>query len=145
MRIVFELKRDANPRAVLNNLYKHSAMQSTFGMNMLALVDNEPRTLGLKSILRQYILHRQEVVTRRTRFDLEKARARAHILEGFKIALDNLDAVIKTIRESESAETAVNALQTNFGMSELQAKAVLDMQLRRLAALERKKITDEYA
>jgi DNA gyrase subunit A len=145
MRIVFELKRDANPRSVLNQLYKHSAMQSTFGMNMLALVDNEPRTLSLKSFLREYIVHRQNVVTRRTSFDLEKARARAHILEGFKIALDNLDAVIRTIRESDSAEAALGALQTNFGMSEIQAKAVLDMQLRRLAALERKKITDEYA
>ena len=145
MRIVFELKRDANPRSVLNQLYKHSAMQSTFGMNMLALVDNEPRTLNLKSFLREYIAHRQNVVRRRTQFDLEKARARAHILEGFKIALDNLDAVIKTIRESESAEAALTALQSNFGMSEIQAKAVLDMQLRRLAALERKKITDEYA
>jgi DNA gyrase subunit A len=145
MRIVFELKRDANPRSVLNQLYKHSAMQSTFGMNMLALVDNEPRTLNLKSFLREYIVHRQNVVTRRTRFDLEKARARAHILEGFKIALDNLDAVIKTIRESDSADAALTALQANFGMSEIQAKAVLDLQLRRLAALERKKITDEYA
>lgn len=145
MRIVFELKRDANPRSVLNQLYKHSAMQSTFGMNMLALVDNEPRTLNLKSFLREYIHHRQNVVTRRTKFDLDKARARAHILEGFKIALDNLDAVIKTIRESDSSEAAQGALQTNFGMSELQSRAVLDMQLRRLAALERKKITDEYA
>jgi len=145
MRIVFELKRDANPRSVLNQLYKHSAMQSTFGMNMLALVDNEPHTLSLKRILREYIVHRQNVVTRRTKFDLEKARARAHILEGFKIALDNLDAVIKTIRESESSEAAQTALQANFGMSEIQARAVLDMQLRRLAALERKKITDEYA
>ncbi len=145
MRIVFELKSGANPRAVLNQLYKHSAMQSTFGMNMLALVDNEPLTLSLKRILREYILHRQDVVTRRTKFDLEKARARAHILEGFKIALDNLDAVIKTIRESESSDAAQTALQANFGMSELQARAVLDLQLRRLAALERKKITDEYA
>ena len=145
MRIVFELKRDANPRSVLNQLYKHSAMQSTFGMNMLALVDNEPRTLNLKTFLRQYILHRQSVVTRRTSFDLDKARARAHILEGFKIALDNLDAVIKTIRDSDSADAALTALQANFGMSELQAKAVLDLQLRRLAALERKRITDEYA
>jgi DNA gyrase subunit A len=144
MRIVFELKRDANPRSVLNQLYKHSAMQSTFGMNMLALVDNEPRTLNLKSFLREYIAHRQSVVTRRTRFDLEKARARAHILEGFKIALDNLDAVIKTIRESDSSEAAQQALMAAFSMSELQARAVLDMQLRRLAALERKKITDEY-
>jgi len=144
MRIVFELKRDANPRSVLNQLYKHSAMQSTFGMNMLALVDNEPRTLSLKSFLREYIVHRQNVVTRRTRFDLEKARARAHILEGFKIALDNLDAVIRTIRNSDSADAALTALQTNFSMSELQAKAVLDLQLRRLAALERQKITDEY-
>ena len=145
MRIVFELKRDANPRSVLNQLYKHSAMQSTFGMNMLALVDNEPHTLNLKSFLREYIVHRQSVVTRRTRFDLEKARARAHILEGFKIALDNLDAVIRTIRDSDSADAALTALQAGFSMSELQAKAVLDMQLRRLAALERKKITDEYA
>ncbi len=145
MRIVFELKRDANPRSVLNQLYKHSAMQSTFGMNMLALVDNEPRILNLKAFLREYIAHRQSVVRRRTQFDLDKARARAHILEGFKIALDNLDAVIKTIRESSNSEAAQNALMERFKMSELQAKAVLDMQLRRLAALERQKITDEYA
>ncbi|HLQ33488.1 MAG TPA: DNA gyrase subunit A [Chloroflexota bacterium] len=145
MRVVFELKRDANPRSVLNQLYKHSAMQSTFGMNMLALVHNEPQLLSLKRFLREYILHRQSVVTRRTKFDLEKARARAHILEGFKIALDNLDAAIKTIRESDSSEAAQTALQSRFTLSELQARAVLDMQLRRLAALERKKITDEYA
>ncbi|MHB8618400.1 MAG: DNA gyrase subunit A [Chloroflexota bacterium] len=144
MRIVFELKREANPRSVLNQLYKHSAMQSTFGMNMLALVDNEPRVLGLKAILREYVAHRQGVVTRRTRFDLEKARARAHILEGFKIALDNLDEVIKTIREAATTDAAQTGLMQKFGLSELQARAVLDLQLRRLAALEVKKINDEY-
>ncbi len=145
MRIVFELKREANPRAVLNQLYKHSAMQSTFGMNMLALVGNEPRVMSLKSMLREYVAHRQNVTTRRIKFDLEKAQARAHILEGFKIALENLDAVIKTIREAPTVDAAQTGLMTGFGLSELQARAILDMQLRRLAALEQKKITDEYA
>ena len=145
MRIMIELKRDAQPRKVLNNLYKHTALQSSFGVNMLALVDGvQPRVLGLRRMLQLHIEHRQEIITRRTQFELERARRRAHILEGLKIALDNLDAVIKTIRESRSSESARNNLMKNFSLTEVQATAILDMQLRRLAALERKKIEDEY-
>ncbi len=145
MRVVIELKRDANPRQVLNLLYKHTAMQIAFSVNMLALVDNQPRTLTLKAALQHFIDHRQQVVTRRTQYDLDKARQRAHILEGLKIALDNLDAVIATIRKSRDAETARKALMNGFKLSEVQAQAILDMQLRRLAALERQKILDELA
>ena len=145
MRVVIELKRDAKPRHVLNVLYKHTAMQIAFSANMLALVDNQPRTLTLKMALQHFIDHRQEVITRRTRYDLEKARQRAHILEGLKIALDNLDAVIATIRKSRDADTARKALMSNFKLTEIQAQAILDMQLRRLAALERQKILDELA
>ncbi len=145
MRIVIEVKRDARPQAVLNRLFKHTAMQSAFGVNMLALVDDQPRVLTLKRALAYWLEHRQVVLTRRTAFELEKARARAHILEGLKIALDNLDEVIRIIRGSASAELAMDTLTARFGLSELQAKAILDMQLRRLAALERSKILDEYA
>lgn len=144
IRVVVELKRDAKPKAVLNNLYKHTALQTTFPANIVALVDQTPQTLNLKQILIEYVKHRQQVVVKRTIFDLKQNRARAHILEGLKIALDNLDAVIKTIKESESAEAAKTNLMTRFKLSELQAVAILDMQLRRLAALERKKIEDEY-
>ena len=144
MRIFIEIKRDANPHKVLNNLFKHTALQTTFNLNMLALVDGQPQTLPLKSVLGHYVEHRREIVRRRTEFDLEKARARAHILEGLKIALDNLDAVIKTIRESADVERARNNLMERFGLSELQAQAILDMRLARLAALERQKIEDEY-
>src|SRR3954454_23634881 len=154
MRLVIELKREASPRTVLNQLYKYTTMQTAFGINMLALVvekDEEgnalppqPRVLTLKRMLQHFLEYRQEVLTRRTRFELEKARARAHILEGLKIALDNLDAVIQTIRESASAEAAFQTLQVRFTLSEIQARAILDMQLRRLAALERQQIIDEY-
>jgi DNA gyrase subunit A len=144
MRIYVEIKRDADPHRVLNNLFKHTAMQTAFNMNMLALVDGQPQTLSLKAVLAHYIDHRREIIRRRTEFDLEKARARAHILEGLKIALDNLDEVIKTIRESADVERARNNLMTRFGLSEIQAQAILDMRLARLAALERKKIEDEY-
>jgi DNA gyrase subunit A len=144
MRIFIELKRDANPHKVLNNLFKHTPMQLAFNMNMLALVDGQPQTLPLKSVLQHHVDHRREIVRRRTEFDLEKARARAHILEGLKIALDNLDAVIRTIRESADVETARGNLMSRFGLSEPQAQAILDMRLARLAALERKKIEDEY-
>jgi DNA gyrase subunit A len=146
MRLVVILKQDSQPKKVLNALYKHTQMQTTFGINLLALVENgiQPRTLTLKRALQEYIEHRREVIRRRTEFDLEKARARAHILEGLKIALDNLDEVIRTIRESRNAESARNNLIRNFKLSEAQAQAILDMQLRRLAALERKKIEDEY-
>jgi DNA gyrase subunit A len=144
MRIYIEIKRDANPHKVLNNLFKHTPMQLAFNMNMLALVDGQPQTLPLRSVLEHYVTHRQEIVRRRTEFDLGKARARAHILEGLKIALDNLDAVIKTIRESADVDVARDNLMSRFDLSELQAQAILDMRLARLAALERKKIEDEY-
>src|SRR3954467_9865756 len=144
MRIYIEIKRDANPHKVLNNLFKHTALQTTFNLNMLALVDGQPQTLPLKSVLMHYVTHRQEIVRRRTEYDLEKARARAHILEGLKIALDNLDAVIETIRGSADVEAARTNLMSRFGLTEPQAQAILDMRLARLAALERKKIEDEY-
>jgi DNA gyrase subunit A len=146
MRLVVILKQDAQPKKVLNALYKHTQMQTTFGVNMLALVENgrQPRLLTLKRILQEYVDHRREVIRRRTEFDLDKARARAHILEGLKIALDNLDAIIQTIRESRTRESARNNLMRNFSLSEAQSNAILEMQLGRLAALERKKIEDEY-
>lgn len=144
MRIVAELKRDGRPKNILNQMFKHTSMQMAFNVNMVALVDGTPQTLNLKQILTEYIRHRQEVVTRRAQFELDQAKARAHILEGLKIALDHLDAVIKTIRESADADTAKANLIKNFKLSDIQAQAILDMQLRRLAALERKKIEDEY-
>jgi DNA gyrase subunit A len=144
MRVYIEIKRDANPHKVLNNLFKHTPMQLAFNMNMLALVDGQPQTLPLKSVLQHHVDHRREIVRRRTEFDLGKARDRAHILEGLKIALDNLDAVIRTIRESADVDVARTNLMSRFDLSELQAQAILDMRLARLAALERKKIEDEY-
>ncbi len=144
LSIVIELKRGAQPKQVLNRLYKYTTLQSTFGINMLALLDNEPRVLSLKRSLIAYIEHRREVITRRTQHDLQKARHRAHILEGLRIALGHLDEVIQTIRQSENAEAARTELMRKFGLSEVQAQAILDMQLRRLAALERQKIEDEY-
>src|SRR5207244_13556382 len=122
MRMVVEIKRDANPHKVLNNLFKHTALQTAFNLNMLALVDGQPQTLPLKSVLQHYIDHRREVVRRRTEFDLQKARARAHILEGLKIALDHLDAVIKTIRESADVDVARTNLMARFEISEPQAQ-----------------------
>jgi DNA gyrase subunit A len=144
MRLVIECKRDANPHKVLNNLFKHTALQLAYNMNMLALVDGQPQTLPLKAVLQHHIDWRREVVRRRTEYDLGKARDRAHILEGLKIALDNLDAVIKTIRGSRDVETARANLIARFELTEIQANAILEMQLRRLAALERQKIEDEY-
>jgi len=144
MSIVIELKRAAQPKKVLNQLYKYTALQSTFAVQMLALVDGEPRTLPLKRSLQIFIEHRQTVIVRRTNFDLAKARARLHILDGYLIALNNLDAVIKTIRESQDADKAKENLITRFKLSDLQAQAILDMQLRRLAALERWKIEEEH-
>ncbi len=143
MRVVIELKRDANPQQIVNILNKHTAMRSSFSVNMLALVDGQPRTLTLKMALLHYLNYRKTVLTRRTQFELEKARQRAHILEGLKIALDNLDAVIQTIRQARDAETARTTLMSKFKLSEVQAQAILDMQLRRLAALERQKILQE--
>jgi DNA gyrase subunit A len=145
MRVVIELKRDAQPRVVLNNLFKHTQLQTTFGVNMLALVDGtQPRVLTLKRLLQLYVEHRQNVIRRRTTFELEQARRRAHILEGLKRALDQLDNVIRTIRESRSAEDARTNLMARFQLTEIQANAILEMQLRRLAALERQKIEEEY-
>ena len=144
MRIVIELKREAQPEQVLNNLYKYTSMQSAFFVNMVALVDGQPRVISLKEALQYYINFRHEVITRRSRFELKVAKARAHILEGLKIALDHIDEVIATIRKSETAETARRNLMTGFSLSQVQAQAILDMQLRRLANLERRKIIDEY-
>jgi DNA gyrase subunit A len=143
MSIVIELRRGAQPNKVLNQLYKFTPLQSTFGVQMLALVDGEPRLLPLKRAMQIYIDHRQEVIVRRSQFQLDKARARAHILEGLLVALANLDEVIRTIRESPDADVARERLMKRFKLSELQAQAILDMQLRRLAALERQKIQDE--
>jgi DNA gyrase subunit A len=145
MRICIELRKDAQPRPVLNNLYKYTAMQSAFFINMLALVDGQPRVISLKEALQHYIDFRSQVITRRSRFELKEAKARAHILEGLKIALDQIDKVIATIRKSETAEVARQNLMANFGLSQVQAQAILDMPLRRLANLERQKILDEYA
>ncbi len=145
MRVVIELKKDTQAQKILNNLYKYTAMQSSFFINMLALVDGQPRVISLREALQNFISFRQQVITRRTRYELKQAKARAHILEGLRIALDNIDAVIKTIRESETADAARKNLMSDFGLTQIQAQAILDMQLRRLANLERQKILDEYA
>jgi DNA gyrase subunit A len=144
MRIVIELKRNAAPKKARNRLFKHTQLQTSFGVNTLALVGGEPVTLGLRRALVVYIEHRFEVLTRRTQFQLAKARERAHILEGLRIALEFLDEVIAVIRHSESADAARTSLMERFGLSQVQAQAILDLQLRRLAALERQKIEDEY-
>ena len=145
MRIVIELKRDGVPMVVLNNLYKHTQMQVTFGVIMLALVNGRPRILTLKELMEEFLKHRNDVIVRRTKFELDAAEKRAHILEGFVIALDNIDAVIKTIRESKDGHEASDKLQARFALSEIQAKAILDMRLQRLTGLEREKIQVEYA
>lgn len=144
MRIVIELRSDVQPSIVLNKLYKHTQLQETFGVIMLALVNGHPRVLTLKQVLNYYLEHRLDVVVRRTRFELAKAEARAHILDGLLIALDHIDAVIATIRGSETDEIAKGALMEKFGLSEKQAVAILDMRLRRLTGLEREKIEEEY-
>lgn len=145
VRVLVELKRDAQPTKVLNNLYKHTQMQVAFGVNMLALIDGkQPRVLTLKMVLQNYIEHRQQVLTRRTEFELRKARERAHILEGLRIALEHLDEVISTVRNSRTSESARSNLIATFRLTVEQAQAILELQLRRLAALERKKIEDEY-
>ena len=143
VRVVIELKKDANPQVMLNRLYKHSELESNVSIIMIALVDGRPRTLNLKEILEEYIKHQKEVLTRRTQYELAKAEARAHILEGYIIALDNIDAIIKTIREAY--DDAKERLMKKFGLSEKQAQAILEMQLRRLQGLERDKIEAEYA
>ena len=142
VRIVIEVKRDANPQVVLNQLYKNTQMQDTFGVIMIALVNGEPKLLTLKQCLEYYIDHRKDVILRRTKFDLDKAEARAHILEGLRIAIDNIDEVIKIIRESY--DDAKEKLMERFGLSEIQAQAILDMQLKRLSGLQREKIEEEY-
>jgi DNA gyrase subunit A len=144
MRIVVEVKRDGSPHTVMQQLFKHTALQSSFSANVLALVDGQPQTLGLKRLLEHYIAYRRDVIRRRTEFDLARAKERAHVLEGLKIALDNLDEVIATIRAAADVDAARSSLMKRFGLSEVQANAILEMQLRRLAALERKKIEDEY-
>ena len=144
LRVVLDLKKTAKPKSVLNSLYKFTPMQTTYPANMVALVDDVPQTLTLKQILIEFVKHRQEVITRRTFFELKEAKRRAHILEGLKIALDNLDAVIETIKKSRDANAARVNLMKKFKLTEIQATAILEMQLRRLAALERKRIEDEY-
>lgn len=145
LRIYVELKRDASPNKVLNNLFKNTALQTSFPVNMVALVNGTPQTLNLKLILEEYLKHRYIVIRRRSEFELRQAQARLHILEGLKIAVDNIDAVIKTIRESQTQDDAKKNLMDKFKLTEIQATAILDMQLRRLAALERQKIEDEIA
>ncbi len=143
VRIVFDLKRDAKPQSILNNLYKYTAMQSVFNVNLVALLDGVPHLLTLKHVLEEFVYHRQVVVRKRSEFELAEAKAREHILEGLKIAVDNIDAVIETIKKSKDSDDARQNLITKFKLTEIQAVAILDMQLRRLAALERQKIEDE--
>ncbi|MBI2334710.1 DNA topoisomerase 4 subunit A, partial [Candidatus Daviesbacteria bacterium] len=143
VRIVIDLKRDGKPQSILNNLYKHTSLQSVFNVNMVALVDGVPHLLTLKTVLEEFIKHRQIVVTKRSEFELKEAKAREHILEGLKIAVDHIDEVIETIKKSKDADAAKVNLMAKFKLTEIQAVAILDMQLRRLAALERQKIEDE--
>jgi len=145
MRIVIELKRDAIPKVVINNLYKHTQLEDTFGVIMLAIDHGKPRTMNIKQMLECYIAHRKEVVTRRTKFELRKAEERAHILEGYRIALDNIDAVVKIIKEADDREQAKTKLMAKFKLSEIQANAILDLRLYQLTGLERDKIEEEYA
>ncbi|AVM22347.1 DNA gyrase subunit A [Bacillus pumilus] len=144
MRIVIELRRDANAHVLLNNLYKQTTLQTSFGINLLALVDGQPKVLSLKQCLEYYLEHQKVIIRRRTAYELRKAEARAHILEGLRIALDHLDEVISLIRSSQTAEIARNGLMENYSLSEKQAQAILDMRLQRLTGLEREKIEDEY-
>src|SRR5690606_27324004 len=144
VRVVIELKKDAYPKKLLNQLYKLTPLQTSFNFNMLALIDGiQPRVLGLQEMLQEFVSHRQKVVRRRTEFELRKAKERAHILEGYKIALDHIDEVIKTIRASKTQDEAEKALIAKFKLSEIQAKAILAMQLRRLTGLEREAIENE--
>ncbi|WP_418750376.1 DNA gyrase subunit A [Frisingicoccus sp.] len=145
MRVVIELKKDANPNIVLNHLYKHTQLQDTFGVIMLALVNNEPRILNLKEILELYLKHQEEVITRRSKYELNKAEERAHILEGLLVALDNIDEVIHIIRSSKNVAEAKEKLIQNFGLTDVQAQAIVDMRLRALTGLEREKLENEYA
>ncbi|RKJ19668.1 DNA gyrase subunit A, partial [Butyricicoccus sp. 1XD8-22] len=144
MRIVMEVRRDANANVILNNLYKMTALQSSFGINMLALVDGQPKVLNLKQCLYHYLEHQKVIIRRRTEYELRKAEARAHILEGLRIALDHIDAIISLIRGSKTTEIARAGLMEQFSLSEKQAQAILDMRLQRLTGLEREKIEEEY-
>ena len=144
IRIVIELRKDVQSDVILNQLYRMTSLQTSFGVNMIVLVDNAPQQLGLKDVLKCYLDHQIDVTVRRTRFELKKAEDRAHILEGLKIALDHIDAIISLIRSSKDTSIAMNGLMENFGLSEIQAKAILDMQFRRLTGLERQKIEEEY-
>ena len=144
IRIVIEVRKDVQPEILLNHLYQKTALQVTYGVNMLALVDNVPRVLSIKEVLQEYIDHQTNIIVRRTKFDLGKALDRAHILEGLRIALDHIDEIIDIIRNSANDDVAMEALMTRFGLSEIQAKSILDMQLRRLTGLQRKKIEEEY-
>ncbi len=144
MRIVFELKRDANPEIVLNKLYRYSQLQVTFGVISIALVNNEPKVLNLKEIIKLFVEHRKEVVTKRCEFELKKAEDRAHVLTGLKIALQNIDNIVALIKRADNPETARNGLMTNFNLTEIQANAILEMKLQRLTSLEQEKINDEY-
>ena len=145
MRVVIELKRDAIPKVVINNLYKHTQLEDTFGVIMLAIDHGRPRVMNIKQMIECYIAHRKEVVTRRTRYELKKAEERAHILEGYRIALDNIDAVVKIIKEADDREQAKTKLMAKFKLSEIQANAILDLRLYQLTGLERDKIEEEYA
>ena len=144
MRIVIELKRDANAEVVLNNLYKYTQMQTTFGVILLALVEGKPQVLTLRAMIDYFIKHRNDVVVRRAKFDLDEAEKRAHILEGYIIALDNIDEIIKLIKKSKDVPSAQEGLMKKFKLSEIQAKAILDMRLQKLTGLERQKVEDEY-
>ena len=144
IRVVIELRRDVNPHVTINQLYKHTPLQITFGIIQLALVDNEPKVMNLRRMLIEYLNHQREVVTRRTRFELHKAEERAHLLEGYRIALDHIDEIIAIIRAADNDQHAKSQLMERFGFTERQAVAILDMQLRRLTGLEREKIEQEY-
>ena len=145
MRICIELRRDVNPNVILNQLYKHTQLQDTFGVIMLALVNGEPKVMNLLDMLKYYLQHQEEVVTRRTKYDLNKAEERAHILQGLLIALDNIDEVIRIIRGSKTVQIAKAELMERFELSDVQAQAIVDMRLRALTGLEREKIESEYA
>ena len=143
MRICIELRRDVNPNIILNQLYKHTQLQDTFGVIMLSLVDNQPKILNILDMLKYYLLHQEDVVTRRTKYDLNKAEERAHILEGLMVALDNIDRVISIIRGSQNVQIAKESLMAEFALSDAQSQAIVDMRLRALTGLEREKLEAE--
>lgn len=144
LRITIDIRRDASASVVLNNLFKQTQLQSNFGVNMVAIVDGSPHVLNLKQILQYYLAHQENIITRRTKYDLKKAEARAHIIEGLRIALDHIDEIIKIIRGSKNSDIAKDQLITRFGLDDRQAQAILDMRLVRLTGLERDKLEEEY-